>query len=540
MYTYATGAKYEGEWRNNVKEGRGVYYFPKGGMYEGEWSNGIMAGLGVRTYASGEVKSGRWASNQLVQSMDLWQCTAAVEGATEAALAARSVEVGGGSLDEAFRQVALSPRTWLLVVALAVNGLSISLGPSISLVTATLAPANRPLMLIAAGMMLDLNQPQPRQVADLVVVLASRLVAPLLLGGVCIAAVQLLGGVAPFMKTLGLPLLISTLAFMAPPPFTILNEARRFRLNMNTAASLLTTANILCLPLFAALTLAAAFTRLTSPTPYSFLNSSLPSSPPVPPTSSTLLPLPAPASPLGLWPTALTCLVAAAALGSAARWLYRKYDSSKKVPMVYSPGSNGTMSEDYTGISKGLSAANEALQGVVRGRRAAAEAALQGLKAPDSASSRPDMWTGPPPTTSDSGASGRSTRGSGTSGGGAGTAGSSKTSSSSSSSTNSSGSGSGSGGSSGASSSESGTDAGGGGGGGGIKGQQPSPPLPPPPPSSSQGPGGGPPGGSPPPPGRTTAQLHRLTHSLVSCQPCSWRLHMPKIHVRQAGVCFRI
>jgi hypothetical protein len=37
---YPSGATYEGEWRDNLKDGRGVYYFPKGGTYEGEWSRG--------------------------------------------------------------------------------------------------------------------------------------------------------------------------------------------------------------------------------------------------------------------------------------------------------------------------------------------------------------------------------------------------------------------------------------------------------------------------------------------------------------------
>lgn len=29
VYTYSSGARYEGEWRNNLKDGRGVYYYPK-------------------------------------------------------------------------------------------------------------------------------------------------------------------------------------------------------------------------------------------------------------------------------------------------------------------------------------------------------------------------------------------------------------------------------------------------------------------------------------------------------------------------------
>jgi len=29
IYTYLSGARYEGEWRDNQKDGRGVYFFPK-------------------------------------------------------------------------------------------------------------------------------------------------------------------------------------------------------------------------------------------------------------------------------------------------------------------------------------------------------------------------------------------------------------------------------------------------------------------------------------------------------------------------------
>lgn len=47
-----------GEWRDNLKEGRGVYYWPKGGVYEGEWRGGKMEGLGVRTWSTGKVKVG--------------------------------------------------------------------------------------------------------------------------------------------------------------------------------------------------------------------------------------------------------------------------------------------------------------------------------------------------------------------------------------------------------------------------------------------------------------------------------------------------
>lgn len=59
MYRYRSKAVYEGEWRHNLKDGRGVYYFARGGVYEGEWRGGEREGVGVQTYASGQVKV-RW------------------------------------------------------------------------------------------------------------------------------------------------------------------------------------------------------------------------------------------------------------------------------------------------------------------------------------------------------------------------------------------------------------------------------------------------------------------------------------------------
>lgn len=78
--SYASGARYEGEWANNVKTGRGVYYYPSGGTYEGEWAGGVMDGVGVRTWSSGKVAAGRWRAGKLEVEMDLGQCANAAEG----------------------------------------------------------------------------------------------------------------------------------------------------------------------------------------------------------------------------------------------------------------------------------------------------------------------------------------------------------------------------------------------------------------------------------------------------------------------------
>ena len=56
IHRYPNGAEYAGEWRENKKDGFGVYKFRDGGAYEGEWADGQREGVGVRTFASGKVK----------------------------------------------------------------------------------------------------------------------------------------------------------------------------------------------------------------------------------------------------------------------------------------------------------------------------------------------------------------------------------------------------------------------------------------------------------------------------------------------------
>ena len=39
--TYANGDVFEGEWANDMKNGRGVYWYAKGAVYEGIWQEDI-------------------------------------------------------------------------------------------------------------------------------------------------------------------------------------------------------------------------------------------------------------------------------------------------------------------------------------------------------------------------------------------------------------------------------------------------------------------------------------------------------------------
>lgn len=58
------GSKYDGDWRQNVKEGKGFQRFPNGDTYTGHWDNGQRHGMGVYIKAGGHWKhEGHWHCN---------------------------------------------------------------------------------------------------------------------------------------------------------------------------------------------------------------------------------------------------------------------------------------------------------------------------------------------------------------------------------------------------------------------------------------------------------------------------------------------
>jgi hypothetical protein len=48
------GITYEGQWKNNEKQGYGVQKWPNGARYEGQWEEGKATGLGKFFYANGD------------------------------------------------------------------------------------------------------------------------------------------------------------------------------------------------------------------------------------------------------------------------------------------------------------------------------------------------------------------------------------------------------------------------------------------------------------------------------------------------------
>ena len=49
-----------GEYKNDKKEGHGVFVWPDGRKYDGQWLNGKQHGIGTYSSASGKSKQGEW------------------------------------------------------------------------------------------------------------------------------------------------------------------------------------------------------------------------------------------------------------------------------------------------------------------------------------------------------------------------------------------------------------------------------------------------------------------------------------------------
>ena len=57
---WPSGARYEGEWRDGKRTGRGTYSWSSGARYEGEWRDGKQSGRGTFTFPDGDRYAQHW------------------------------------------------------------------------------------------------------------------------------------------------------------------------------------------------------------------------------------------------------------------------------------------------------------------------------------------------------------------------------------------------------------------------------------------------------------------------------------------------
>ena len=64
MLTFANGDKYDGEWKDHKKHGRGVVAYANGDKFEAEWKDDKRNGTGVVTYANGDKFEGEYKDDK--------------------------------------------------------------------------------------------------------------------------------------------------------------------------------------------------------------------------------------------------------------------------------------------------------------------------------------------------------------------------------------------------------------------------------------------------------------------------------------------
>ena len=67
--TFADGAKYVGEYKDDKNHGQGTYTFPDGAKYVGEWKDGKSHGQGTFTYPDGTKRVGFFMNGDFVPNI---------------------------------------------------------------------------------------------------------------------------------------------------------------------------------------------------------------------------------------------------------------------------------------------------------------------------------------------------------------------------------------------------------------------------------------------------------------------------------------
>jgi len=60
MFTYINGNKYKGKWKDDMKDGYGIFIYAAGDKYKGRFKNDMANGRGIITYANGNIYEGEF------------------------------------------------------------------------------------------------------------------------------------------------------------------------------------------------------------------------------------------------------------------------------------------------------------------------------------------------------------------------------------------------------------------------------------------------------------------------------------------------
>ena len=64
---YNSGSRYEGDWKNNKMEGKGIYYYNDGNRYEGDWKNDKKEGKGIYYFNNNDREMGDYQNGKPIR-----------------------------------------------------------------------------------------------------------------------------------------------------------------------------------------------------------------------------------------------------------------------------------------------------------------------------------------------------------------------------------------------------------------------------------------------------------------------------------------
>lgn len=65
IVTYVNRDRYEGYWKDGMRNSKGVMYYITGDKYDGEWTMNVFSGEGTYTTTTGYIYKGAWAGGKV-------------------------------------------------------------------------------------------------------------------------------------------------------------------------------------------------------------------------------------------------------------------------------------------------------------------------------------------------------------------------------------------------------------------------------------------------------------------------------------------
>jgi hypothetical protein len=66
-YKWPDGARYTGEWKNGIQDGYGIYFYPNGDKYTGYFKNNKFHGTGTYTWVNGQSFTGSFENGEMIE-----------------------------------------------------------------------------------------------------------------------------------------------------------------------------------------------------------------------------------------------------------------------------------------------------------------------------------------------------------------------------------------------------------------------------------------------------------------------------------------